>query len=163
MSFRLRVDSTENLGSETCIRGRLTEGAYFGPQYIRLKDKTGEDRIATIVSHGMTGAMNWPVTADHDTQLELYITTSDPHFSIDPNSPIEGLGSVLPRRDSIDLSNELSNPLFWGSFSILYMASESTEQPYEDFLALRQDEVNSYYTDFLEPLINSATWPIFPL
>jgi hypothetical protein len=127
MSFRLRVDSTENLGGETCIRGRLTEGAYFGPQYIRLKDTTGKLRTAAILSHGMTGAMNWPITADHDTQLELYIATSDPHFSIDANSPIEGLGSVLPRRDSIDLSKELSNPLFWGTFSVLYMVSESTE------------------------------------
>jgi len=163
MSFHLRIDSIENLGNETCIRGRLTEGAYFGPQYIRLKDKTGNDRIATIVSHGMTGALNWPVTADHDIRLELYIATPDPQFSIDPNSPVEGLGSVFPRRDSIDLSKELSNPLFWGNFSILYMVSESIEQPDEEFLGLSLDEVNGYYTDFLEPLINSATSPIFPM
>ena len=103
MSFRLRVNSTENLGDETCIRGRLIEGAYFGLQYIRLKDKTGKERVTTILSHGMTGALNWPVTADHDTQLELYIATPEPHFVIDMSTPIEGLCSVLPRRDSIDL------------------------------------------------------------
>src|SRR5262249_23293940 len=87
MSFHLRIDGIENRGNETCIRGRLIEGAYFGPQYIRLKDTTGNDRIAAIVSHGMTGALNWRFTADHDTQLELYIATPDPQFSIDPNSP----------------------------------------------------------------------------
>ncbi len=163
MSFRLRVDSTENLGNETCIRGRLVEGAYFGPQYIRLKDTTGKERTATILSHGLIAPQDWPVMAGHDTQLELYIATPGPHFSINANSLVEGLGSVLLRRDSIDLSKELSNPLFWGNFSILYMDSESTERPYEELLGLRQDEVNNYYTEFLEPLINSATWPIFPL
>jgi hypothetical protein len=163
MSFRLRVDSAENLGSETCIRGRLVEGAYFGPQYIRLKDTTGKVRTATILSHGMTGALNWPVTADHDTQLELYIATPSSPLSIDTNSLVEGLGSVLPRQDSIDLSKELSNPLFWGNFSDLYMVSDSTERPYEEFLELSQDEVNSYYTDFLSPLIDSTIWPIFSL
>lgn len=163
MSFRLRVDSIENLGSETCIRGRLTEGAYFGPQYIRLKDTTGKGWIAAISSHSLIEPRGWPVMADHGTQLELYIATHSLQFTIDANSLIEGLGSVLPRRDSIDLSKELSNPLLWGNFATLYMDSETTERPCEAFLGLSKYDVNSYYTDFLSPLINSATWPIFLL
>jgi len=161
MSFRLRVDNTENLGRETCVRGRLIEGAYFGPQYIRLKDTTGRVRTVAILRHFLTGAVNWPITPNDDMQLHLYIATPDPHFRIDTSSPIEGLGSVLPRRDCIDLSTELSSPLFWGNFSVLYMISESTERPYEEFLGLSQDEVNGYYTDFISPLLHSTTWPIF--
>ena len=115
MSFRLRIDSAENLGGETRIRGRVIEGAYFGPQYIRLKDTTGKERTTTILSHGLIGSdLGWPVTADHDTQLELYIATPAAPFAVDANSPLQGLGNVALRQDSTDLSGALSNPLFLG-------------------------------------------------
>jgi hypothetical protein len=163
MSFRLQIDNVENLGGETCIRGRLIEGAYFGPQSIRVKDSTGKSRTATILSHELINPQDWPVTADHGTQLVLHIAKSSPPFIIDAGSPVEGLGSVALRRDCIDLSRELSEPLFWGNFSTLYMVSEENDSPYEEFLGLSQNDVNNYYTRFLAPLINSKTWPIFPL
>jgi hypothetical protein len=67
------------------------------------------------------------------------------------------------RQASVEISEELSNPLFWGNFAILYLASEENEYPYRTFLGLTDSEVNGYYTDFLEPLIESPTWPIFKL
>jgi hypothetical protein len=84
-------------------------------------------------------------------------------IAIDANSPLQGLGNVALRQDSTDLSAALSNPLFWGNFSTLYMVSDSTERPYEEFLGLSQNEVNSYYNDVLSPLMRSVAWPIFPL
>jgi hypothetical protein len=162
MTFRLRIDSLENMDAQTCIRGRLVEGAYFGPQSIRLKDTTGAWRTTTILSHGMINPQDWPVTADHDTQLILYIPRPASPFVIDTQSLIEGLGSVTLRQNSIDLSKELSNPLFWGNFSTLHMASE-IERPYETFLGLSNEDVNNYYLNVLAPLIDSPTWPIFPL
>jgi hypothetical protein len=163
MSFSLRIDSVENLGSETLICGRLTKGAYFGPQYVRLKDTAGNEKTTTILSHSLTSPEGWPVTADHDTQLQLYVRTPPPPFVVDTKSPLEGLGNVALRKDGIDLSKELSDPLFWGSFSVLHMDSESIERPYEGFLGLSEDEVNGYYTQALSPYIDSPTWPIFPL
>ena len=163
MSFRLRIESIENLGGEVRIRTRLIEGVYFGPQSIRLKDTMGNWRTAIIVGHTLINPQDWPVTADHHTQLELSIATPRPPFAIDIDSPIEGMGSVALRQDSIDLSIELSNPLFWGNFSTLCMASEAIERPYEEFLGLSQNDVNNYYTDFLSPLLHSVAWPVFPL
>src|SRR5262245_48890270 len=163
MSFRLCIDKIENRGSETIITGRLIDGAYFGPQSIRLTDMTGTVHTASILTHGLIDPKGWPVTAEHDTQLQLYIATPAAPFTIDPKCPIEGVGHVAPRRDSIDLSKELVNPLLWGSFSALHMTSEAIECPYEDFLGLSRDEVNGYYNDFLSPLVDSPTWPIFPL
>jgi hypothetical protein len=161
MSFRLRIDSVEHLGSETLLCGRLINGAYFGPQHVRLKDTAGNERTTTILAHGLINPEGWPVTADHDTQLRLYIPT--PPFAIDTKSPVDGLGSVALRKDGVDLSRALSDPLFWGNFSVLHMDSESMERPYEEFLGLSQDEVNDYYTQVLLPHIDSPTWPIFPL
>jgi hypothetical protein len=43
------------------------------------------------------------------------------------------------------------------------MVSDTIERPYEGFLGLSQDEVNSYYSDFLSPFCDSTAWPIFPL
>ncbi len=163
MAFRMRVESMENLGGETCIRGRLIEGAYFGPQYIRLTDTAGAQRTTAILGHKLIEPQGWPVLAGHDTQLVLSIATPSPPFLIGPDSIVEGLSSVALRRDSIDLSTELSNPLFWGNFCVVYMTTDSSERPDEEFLGLRQDDVNRYYTDFLSPLIDSETWPIFPL
>ncbi len=81
MSFRLRIDSVETLGAETLISGRLLEGAYFGPQYVRLKDATGNERTTTVLSHGLIDAEGWPVTANHKTELRLcaYATVRDRH------------------------------------------------------------------------------------
>ena len=163
MSFRLRVESIDNLGGETHIRGRLVEGAYFAPQSIRLKDTTGKVRTATILSHELINPQGWPVTADHDTLLVLHIVKSSPPFTIDVDSLVEGIGSVALRQDGIDLSKELSKPQFWGNFSTLYMVSEENEYPYEDFLGLSGNDLNSYYTNFLAPFFASTTWPIFPL
>ena len=112
MSFRLCIDSVENLGSETLICGRLIKGAYFGPQYVRLKDAAGNERTTTILTHGLINPEGWPVTADHDTQLQLYVPTPPPPFAIDTKSPVEGLGNVALRKDGVDLSRELSDPLF---------------------------------------------------
>jgi hypothetical protein len=39
---------------ETLICGRLIKGAYFGPQYVRLKDTAGNEKTTTILSHGLT-------------------------------------------------------------------------------------------------------------
>jgi hypothetical protein len=161
MSFRLRIDSVETLGAETLICGRLLEGAYFGPQYVRLKDTTGNERTTTILSHGLIDAEGWPVMADHRTQLQLYVPT--PPFAIDTECPVAGLGNVTLRKAAVDLSKELSDPLFWGNFSVLHMDSEAIELPYRELLGLSQDDVNSYYTQVLSPHIDSATWPIFPL
>src|SRR5215469_5450484 len=163
MPFRARIEDVENLGGEVRIRTRLIEGAYFGPQYIRLKDTQGNWRIATITGHTLINPQEWPVTADHHTLLELSIAVPGAQFAIDTNSPIEGMGNVTLRRDGVDLSMELSNPLFWGNFSTLHMDSDAIERPYEAFLGLSRDEVNAYYTDFLSPLVNSETWPVFPL
>jgi len=163
MSFRLRIDSVKYLGSETLICGRLIEGAYFGPQYVRLKDTAGNEWTTTILSHRLISPEGWPVTADHDSQLQLNVSTPSPPFAIDTRSPLEGLGNVTFRKGCIDLSRELSDPLFWGNFCDLHMASESIERPHEDFLGLSQDEVNSYYTQVLSPYFESPTWPIFPL
>jgi hypothetical protein len=88
MSFRLQIDNVENLGGETCIRGRLIEGAYFGPQSIRVKDSTGKSRTATILSHELINPQDWPVTADHGTQLVLHIAKSSSPFIIDAGSPV---------------------------------------------------------------------------
>lgn len=161
MSFRLRIDSVENLGIQTLISGRLLEGAYFGPQYVRLKDTAGNERTTTILSHGLMNPEGWPVTADHDTQLQLYVPP--PPFAIDTKSPVEGLGNVVLRKASVDLSRELSDPLFWHNFLVLHMGSEAIERPYQEFLGLSQGEVNGYYTQVLSPHIDSPTWPIFPL
>ncbi len=67
------------------------------------------------------------------------------------------------RKAAVDLSKELSNPLFWGDFSVLHMDSDALELPYRAFLGLAQDDVNSYYAQALSPHVNSGTWPIFPL
>jgi hypothetical protein len=86
-----------------------------------------------------------------------------PPFTIDVDSIVEGMGSVALRQDCIDLSMELSKPLFWGNFSSLHMVSEDNGNPYKEFLGLSEDDVDSYYTSFLAPLFASTTWPIFPL
>jgi hypothetical protein len=163
MSFRLRIQHIEVLDGETLIRGRLIEGSYFGPQYIRVKDAMGNGWTSTILTHGLIEPQGWPVTADHNTQLELHIATPPPPFVIDRSSAVEGLGSVAIRTNSIDLSKELSNPLFWGNFCDLCMYTDAMEQPGVELLGLSQEEMNSYYTDVLSPLIDSPTWPIFPL
>lgn len=154
MSFCLRVDSTEVQGDELCIRRRLIAGAYFGPQYIRLSDTAGSTRdpeprlrqLSRLAGHRRSRHA-----------AELYIANPNPRFAVGVKSLVEGLGSVTLRRDSIDLAKELSNPLFWGNFSVLYMSSESRERPYQEFLRLSPDDVNDYYTDFLSPLIDSDT------
>ena len=124
MSFRLRIDSVANVGSETLIRGQLIKGAYFGPQRVRLTDTAGNERITTISTHGLINPEGWPVTANHNTQLELYVRTPSPQFAIDTTCPLEGLGNVALRKDAIDLSRELSDPLFWANFSLLDVDSE---------------------------------------
>jgi hypothetical protein len=161
MSFRLRIEHVETRGRETVIRGRLIEGCYFGPQTIRVKDTMGNERKAPILAHSLIEPKAWPVTADHETQLVLHLPPAP--FDIDLNSPVEGLGSVALGKGSTDLASELSNPLFWGIFSDLHMASDTMEQPVRELLGLSEEEVNTYYKGVLEPLINSTAWPVFPL
>lgn len=164
MSFRLRIEEIENLGAETRIRGRLLVGAFFGPQSIRLQDVSGKQWTAPIIGVEMSNTQGSPVTADHDAQLDFYIATPSPPLAIDINTPIESLGSVIPRRDSIDLTKELSNPLFWANFVSLHMHSEAMEDPADDFFpGLTGHDVGNYYKDFLSPLIDGETWPIFLL
>jgi hypothetical protein len=103
MAFRLRIESIENLGGEAYIRGRLVEGAYFAPQSIRLKDTTGKVRTATILSHELINPQGWPLTAGQDTRLVLHIVKSSPPFTMDVDSIVEGMGSVILRQEFIDL------------------------------------------------------------
>jgi hypothetical protein len=163
MSFRLRIDRAESLGGETRIHGVLVEGAYFGPQYVRFTSATGIVATATIVSHELIEPRAWPITARADARVVLYLASPDPHVAMDAGGVIEGLGSVLLRSEAVDLSGELSNPLFWGNFAVLHMDSDAFERPDKDLLGLYPDNVDGYYTDVISPLIDSSAWPIFQL
>jgi hypothetical protein len=164
MSFRLRIDGIEDLGGETRIRGRLLDGTFSGAESIRLQDASGRQWTAPIIGVEMSNTRGWPVTADHDALLDLYILTPASPFAINIDAPVESLGGVIPRLDGIDLTRELSNPLFWANFATLYMHSEEMEDPADDFFpGLAGNDVGNYYKDFLCPLIEGETWPIFPL
>jgi hypothetical protein len=96
MPFTLRIDSILDLGDETCITGRLIEGAYSGPREIRLTGTTGERRTAAILRHSIIGLLGWPIKPGHYTHLDLYIATPSPPFSIDTDSLVEGVVGVPP-------------------------------------------------------------------
>lgn len=100
MSFTLRVGDIVDLGDRTWLRAQLAEGAYYGPQDIRLTSTTGERRTTAILRHTLTGLLGWPIMPDHHVRLDLYIATLRPPFSIDTSRLVEGVGSAPPLDDS---------------------------------------------------------------
>jgi len=163
MPFKLQISAVEYLGTEIAISGKLLEGAYSGPEAIFVAGKAGDSVTVPVTHHSLYLPKDWPVLPSHDTVLTLSIDTPCSDFRVDESQPIIGRGSVFENPNKVDISDVLSDPVFWATQLSLTLGSDDVEEPNEAYFGISTDQVNRYYRDVIDSRLGAGVWPYIRL
>jgi len=137
MPFRLQVLNIVSRGPTLVVSGVLLEGAYSGPEWVMLCDKSGERISAQVIQHEIIRPKGWPVVAGDGSTLVLHINLPRPTFEMDQAQGIAGLGTLSCNDNRIDITGYLSDPAFWAIQMSLHAASDIVPDPLVGWLLSR--------------------------
>jgi hypothetical protein len=133
-------------GNEVELRGRLQSGAYFGPEYVIVRSRAGEQQTTQILSHALEFTQGWPVLPEHrETILILRIPAIQSDFEI---FELTGIGTVAPGQDRIDVTKVLEEPEFW-----------VTQGLTPEWFGLEGDAVEEWFMRRIYDHIEVERWP----
>ena len=157
MSFTFEATESRREGNELVVRGRVLEGAYFGPEAVQLRTADGQEYLAHIHSHGIEFPEGWPVLPEHrKTVLILRIAPSPAQMEI---VLVKGLGRVMPAIKRIDVSEMLAQPEFWAVQLSLHCVSEEVEDPGLEWIGIRREAAEDWYEAQILSHIRHGAWP----
>lgn len=163
MPFKLQIASVKYCDAEIAISGRLVEGAYAGPEAIVIHGQDGTSVVAIVTHHSLYLPQDWPVLPSHDTVLNLFINAPTSVFRVDESQPLIGRGTIFENANKVDISQVLSDPIFWAMQLNERLISEDVEEPSEAYFGVSTDEINRYYYEHLNSRFNAGVWPYIRL
>lgn len=162
MPFRLRVSTVASAGSLLVVSGALLEGAYSGPEWVMLCDKSGEWMSAQVQQHEVIHPKRWPVVAGDGSTLVLHINLPRPTFELDPTKSVVGRGVLSHSEHRIDITGALADPAFWAIQMSLHAASDMFPDPLVGW-GFSQEEETRAYERLLERHWDAGIWPFVVL
>jgi hypothetical protein len=156
----MSIQNLSRHGDEIEISGRLTDGAYFGPEMIEFSLKNGKKQRAIILSHSMSGDLAWPLAAKSNATLNLRI--SDNGYSIDTALPVQGLGCILINKNRKDASTLLTAPWFWASHFTTHVSlddGDGSDSTIASIFSTSDDEVTKSYRQHIHEEHHHGVWP----
>lgn len=162
MAFRFRVDTVVSGQSELVVSGALLDGTYSGPEWVRLRDKSGVWTSATVLQHEIIRPGSWPVVAGDGSVLVLHIATPSPTFELDQAESIVSRGTIAFNEKRIDITECLADPAFWAIQMSLHAASDVVPDPLDGWVFSQDDETREYQRLF-ERHWAVGIWPFISL
>lgn len=160
MPFKLQISGVEYRGSEIAISGKLLEGAYAGPEAVVIRGEDGLPVTVAVTHHSLYLPKDWPVLPSHDTTiLTLSIDAPSSAFRVDESQPVIGRGTVFENPNRVDISNVLSEPVFWAMQLSLSLGSDDVEEPNEAYFGVSTESVNDYYREAVDSKLGAGVWP----
>jgi hypothetical protein len=157
MPFVIQAIDATREGSELVVRGRLVEGAYFGPELVRLLTLDGQEYSTHIHSHGMELPEGWPVVPEHRRTV-LVLRIPAPAASMNIVS-VTGLGTMVPAVQRIDVSDVLREPEFWAIQLDTHFVSEEVDYPAVEWLGVQPEAMEKWYEKRIHSHVLAGTWP----
>jgi hypothetical protein len=140
------------------VSGTLVEGAYSGPEAVKLCDKSGEWVSAQVLQHEVIRPKSWPVVAGDGSTLVLYISLPRPTFELDPAQSVVGRGVLSQNEHRRDITAALADPAFWAIQMSLHAASDMFPDPLVGWGFSQEDETLAYQR-LLERHWEAGVWP----
>jgi hypothetical protein len=162
MPFRLRVSTVASADSTLVVSGALVEGAYSGPEWVMLCDKSGQWISAQVLQHEVIRPKSWPVVAGDGSTLVLHINLPRPDFKLDPAQSVVGRGVISHNEHRLDITGSLADPAFWAIQMSLHAASDVFPDPLVGWGFSQEDETRAYQR-LLEPHWDAGIWPFILL
>jgi len=113
MPFDLKVSDIAYRNDEISISGMIVDGAYAGPEWVKLRSTDGRDVYSIITHHSLFGIAQWPLEAGHNGSVTLHVSPLRDQATIDPKQLVVGLGFRETSEERFDLSDAVSDPRFW--------------------------------------------------
>jgi hypothetical protein len=163
MPFEMTITRVQQGAGELALSGRIVEGAYFGPELVRVPNAAGEDVELWVSHHSMTGKLAWPVEPSHDVTLTLSVRPPR-GLKVDTRRRVVGLGCVLMNTKRHDITDALADPRFWAVVLGRHLQSdEGEEEPEEAFFGLTHDVLTAYHEEVFHRRYHQGTWPFVRL
>lgn len=157
MPFTFEPLHAETDGCTLVLRGKLLDGAFFGPENVVLRSAGGETFMSKVQSHGIERPIGWPVLPEHDRTL-LVLTVRAPPEAFDVWR-VEGIGVVDPRAPRVDITEVLSEPAFWATQVAIHCQPQDTDQPGLDWFGIDAETANAWYDAHVEMHQRVGAWP----
>ena len=165
MPFEFRIEKIEKTASgEFAATGRVTKGAYFGPEVISVTLSDGSEMQTCVGQHGMLNLRGWPVLPEHfETRVILHFAALE-GVEIDLSKPIVGGGVVLIEQDRLELDESvLDDVRFYALLLAHHLASADLPDPNESLFATSAHEVNDYYESLITNDLQNGISPFVRL
>ncbi|MCB9595149.1 MAG: hypothetical protein H6719_20695 [Sandaracinaceae bacterium] len=161
MPFVLTIREVEYLRGDAWIDGRIVSGAFSGPEAVTLFDEEGTERHAVVVSHGLENPVRWPVQAGDATLVRLTIPWPG-EVAVDATQPVRGDGVVLRAPAHVDVTSELTEPLFWATELGVFLPpldEDSDVELVEQLFGVASKDTNPYYRATFDARWRAGVWP----
>src|SRR5579864_2502465 len=162
MAFRLRVSTFSNSKSTLVVSGSVIEGAYSGPEWVSLCDRSGEWISAPVLQHEVIHPKNWPIVAGDGSTLVLHIHLPRPNFTLDREQNVTGRGTLSSNEHRLNITDCLADPAFWAIQVSLHAASDVLDNPL-DAWGLSPEEEAQGYERLFERHWHAGIWPFILL
>jgi hypothetical protein len=152
----IETTHTDTEGQFT-IRGRVREGAYFGPEQVLVRTVEGAEYRSHIHSHGMEHPEGWPVLPGHrKTVLVLHLPAAPAKGKI---VSVIGLGAVTLSAKRTDVSDALTQREFWAMQLHLHFVSDQVDDPSKEWLDVPSKKADRWYKTRIDSHIAQGIWP----
>lgn len=160
MPFEMTISRLEARADEITVTGRVTSGAYAGPEWVTLLT-TDDRKLTTIVTHhSMSGASEWPITPSDGGTLTLHIRAPRQPLTFDRAAPLTGIGFRQSIDSRVDITPELDDPRFWAMhIGLMLESDDDSEATAGDYFGIEADAINEFYDSVLESAWNLGAWP----
>lgn len=149
MPFVFQVQSRRDDDGATQLHGRITVGAFFGPERACARDASGRQTETRVLGHGVVSPEGWPVRPEHaQTRLRLTVEPLPPDFEV---VEVQGLGAVNAPVRLRDITPYATEPAFWACVLAQHGTTEHEEDPALDWLGVDTDQASEWHAAHIDP------------
>lgn len=151
MPFVFQVQSRRDGDGATQLEGRITAGAFFGPERACARDAWGRKAEIRLLGHGLLSPEGWPVRPEHaGTRLRLTVDPLAADFEV---VEVQGMGAVNAPIHLRDITPLAAQPEFWAPLLARHGTTEHEEDPALDWLGVDADRASDWHAAHIEPAL----------
>ncbi|MFN7922738.1 MAG: hypothetical protein U0Q16_21715 [Bryobacteraceae bacterium] len=154
--------SVSDKGADLLISGQVEEGAYMGPEVVRLCDRNGRRVHSMVTQHAIESPRDWPLVPGDGSTLILSVAKPSSGFALDSSQLVAGQGTITINSNRLDVTDMLDDPAFWAIWMPLHFDCEDVPEPSLAW-GLTSEEADAEYADRFQSSWNAGVWPFVRL
>jgi len=157
MPFTFETLHAKAAGRTLILRGKLLDGAFFGPENVVLRSARGEAFVSSVQSHEIERPIGWPVLPEHTSTVLVLVVGAPPDgFDV---WRVEGVGITDSDAPRVDITEVLAEPAFWVTQVIIHCQPQDTDEPGLEWFGIDAETANAWYGARIEAHLRSGVWP----